>query len=204
MNTKHLYRFAVLILGTALLMFTGCVGGTSKPSDFYLLKALPEIETTELKQTGISLEIGPITMPAYLDRTQIATIGNDHRLNMNQFHRWAEPLKESFNRILADNLAFLLKTVNVYEYPHRRDVSIDFQVEIAVSRFSADKNGKAILAVYWSLIGSDEKTVISRKRSSITAQAKSKTIEAIVAAQNRTIEELSREIAGEIKKKSEK
>lgn len=198
MKTKHLHRFAILLFGAALLLFAGCIGGTSKPSTLYLLKALPESGAAELESGGFSLEIGPITLPAYLDRKQIVFIDKDHRLHVDQFNRWAEPLKDSFGRVLADNLAFLLKTVNVYVYPQRRDIPIDFQIEVTVSRFSADKNGTAILAAYWSIIGSDGKTVLSRKWSSITEEAGSKSFEAIVTAQNRTLEKLSREIVTEI------
>ena len=200
MNNKYLHRFAVFVVSAALLIFLGCVGGTSKSSTFYLLMALPESEATALEQGGISVEIGPVIVPAYLDRSQIASTGNDHKLYMDEFHRWAEPLKDSFGRVLAENLAILLKTANVYMYPQRRGASVDFQVEITVSRFFADTDGTAILAAYWSIVGKDGQTVMSRKRSSITQKAASKELGAIVAAQNRTLQELSREIAAGIQK----
>jgi uncharacterized lipoprotein YmbA len=200
MKRKHLHRSAIVLLGAALLIISGCVGGTSKPSTFYLLKALPESEAAVLEQGGLSLEVGPITVPAYLDRTQIASTGNDHKLYMDEFHRWAEPLKDSFGRVLADNLAILLKTVNVYQYRQRRDVPVDFQVEISVSRFFADADGTAVLAAFWSVAGNNGKTVLSRKRSSISEKAVSKDFEAVVAAQNKTLQELSKQVAAEIQK----
>jgi hypothetical protein len=200
MKRKHLHRSAIVLLGAALLIISGCVGGTSKPSTFYLLKALPESEAAALEQGGLSLEVGPITVPAYLDRTQIASTGNDHKLYMDEFHRWAEPLKNSFGRVLADNLAILLKTVNVYQYPQRREMPVDFQIEISVSCFFADADGTAVLAAYWSVVGNNGKTVLSRKRSSISEKAVSKDFEAVVAAQNKTLQELSQQIAAEIQK----
>ena len=200
MNNKHLYRSAAFVLGAALLIFSGCAVGTSKSSTLYLLKALPESEATALEQGGVSVEIGPIIVPAYLDRTQIATAGDDHKLYMDEFNRWAEPLKDGFGRVLAENLAILLKTANVYSYPQRRNASIDFHVEITVSRFFAEAENTALLVAYWSIIGNDGQSVMSRKRSSITRKVASPELEAIVAAQNKTLQELSREIAAEIQK----
>jgi uncharacterized lipoprotein YmbA len=42
--------------------------------------------------------------------------------------------------------------------------------------------------------------VLSRKRSSISEKAVSKDFEAVVAAQNKTLQELSQQIAAEIQK----
>ncbi len=198
MNKHQLHRSAAVFASAVLLFVFGCAGA-SKPANFYMFKALPESEAAGLKQGGASVEIGPIILPAYLDSTQMATAGDDHRIYTDQFNRWAEPLKDSFGRVLAENLAILLKTVNVYIYPQRREVSADFQIEITVSRFYADTDGNAVLAAYWSVIGESGKTVMARKRSSITRQAASTDVGALVAAQNQTLEQFSREIATTIR-----
>jgi uncharacterized lipoprotein YmbA len=198
MTNKTLHRLVALVLGAALLTLLGCATGTSKPSTFYLLKALPESETAVIEEGGVSVEVGPITVPAYLDRIQIATTADDHRLYVDQFHRWAEPLKDSFGRVIAENLSILLNTANVYILPQRRDVSADYQVELAVSRFSSDAHGTAVLVAYWTIIDNDARMVVVRKRSSITEHAASKDPEAVVAAQNMVLETLSRKIAAAI------
>ena len=197
MCNHYIHRSIVWAIGMVVILFMGCTGA-SKPSTFYLLTPLPESEAVGLEQDGVSIEVGPIVVPSYLDSTQIATAGDDYKVNTDQFNRWAEPLKDTIGRVLSENLAILLKTVNVYIYPQRRDVSADFQVEVTISRFYADKNGNAILAAYWSLIGKDGKTRMTRKRSSITKRAASREIEAIVAAKNEIFVEFSREIANEI------
>jgi uncharacterized lipoprotein YmbA len=200
MKNRHLHRFSMTVLGAALLVIAGCVGGTSKPATFYLLQALPESEALMQTPHRIRLEVGPIAVPAYLDRAQIASVGDDHRLTVDQFNRWAEPLKDSFSRVLAENLAILLETPDVYRYPQRRAMLIDYQIELTVTRFFTDAEGTAILVAYWSLVGDSGKTVVSRKRSFISQPADADTFEAIVAAQNWTLQELSREIATEIQR----
>ena len=199
MNSKHQHRGAVFVVGAVLLLVIGCAG-SSKPSSFYFLPILPESEAVGLKEGGVSIEVGPISVPTYLDTTQITTAGKDNRIYTDQFNRWAEPLKDSFQRVLTENLAILLKTVNVYMFPQRREVAADFQIEITVSRFYAQVDGTAVLTAYFTVIGDDGNTVLARKRSSIAEQAASKDIGAFVAAQSKTLEVFCREIADEIKK----
>jgi hypothetical protein len=192
-----------MILGAALLAMAGCTG-TSKPSTFYLLKTLPEPEAGAPVQGGVSVAVGPISLPAYLDRLPMAAAGDGHVLSVDEFHRWAEPLKDGISRVLAENLAILLKTANVYVYPHRRGVTVDCQVEIAVSRFSAEADGTAVLVAYWSIVGGDGQTVLSRNRSSLVERAASREPGAVVAAQNKVLQDLSQEIAAEIRKLQQK
>ncbi len=156
---------------------------------------MTEPEPPALQQGGLAVEIGPITIPTYLNQAKIATIADNHKLQIDQFNRWAEPLEDGLGRVLAENMAILLNTANVYIYPVGRDVSMDYQVKVAMSRFGADSKGTATLVAFWSIIGNDGQKVMSRRRSAITEQAASKDIDAIVAAQNNTLQKLSREIA---------
>jgi uncharacterized lipoprotein YmbA len=175
----------------------GC-SGTSKPSTFYLLKPIPEPESSSLHQGGPVLEIGPITIPAYLDRTQIATTADGQKLYMDQFNRWAEPLKNSLERVLAENMAILLNTANVYIHPQRHEIATDYQIEIAISRFAADADGTAVLVAYWSVMDNDGRAIMPRKRSLIIEPAASGDMDAIVLAQNKTLQQLSRDITDAI------
>lgn len=191
-NTWNL--FIVLFISVAMLGMVGC-SGTSKTPTFYLLKAMPESSPPSQPQGGVSIEVGPITLPAYLDRTQIATTGDLHVLYMDEFHRWAEPLKDSIGRILAENLAISLETANIYLYPMRRPVSIDYQVEISVSQFLADTDGTVSLVAYWAVLESDGKNAVPRKRTAISKKAASGNLQAVVDTQNMVLQDLSGEIA---------
>lgn len=194
MNHKILRLTAFLIIGALLLLMVGCVGGTTKASTFYLLKAMPESGAT-MQPGGMTVVLGPVTVPTYLKRPQIAITADDHRLHVDQFNRWAEPLGESVERVLLENLAILLTTANVYPYPQLRKGAIDYQVEVTLRRFSADSGGQATLVAYWSIVGNDGQTLLPRRRSVITEQAAAKDLDAVVAAQNKTLQALSREIS---------
>ena len=70
----------VLAIVAAWVSFGGCAAFAPRAdtSSFYILAALPEVDlaadktTTGLK-TNYSVGIGPIELPGYLDRQQIAT-----------------------------------------------------------------------------------------------------------------------------------
>jgi uncharacterized lipoprotein YmbA len=52
--------------------------------------------------------VGPVTVPAAVDRPQIVLRVDANRVALQEQSRWAEPLKESIPRVVASNLAVLL------------------------------------------------------------------------------------------------
>ncbi len=188
---------ASVIMGLSLLVQTGC--GTSKQSQYYLLSALGPTESAK-QDRDVSMGIGPIEFPEYLDRPQIVTRGSRNRLYLGEFDRWAEPLEQNFTGVLAENLAVLLATDEVVEYPWKRSARIDYQVIVWVNRFDATMGGDAVLQVRWSVRDADGHTIVPPRASRIAQPAASANYEAIVQAGSRAVEELSREIAAAILK----
>ena len=48
--------------------------------------------------------------------------------------RWAEPLAETFPRILAQNLSHLLCTKAIFLYPWKYSVKYDYRIDIEIIR----------------------------------------------------------------------
>jgi uncharacterized lipoprotein YmbA len=70
---RFLLPFVVVTLCASVL--GGCAG-KSKPSKFYLLSPVPDAKAGKQVAAGerdLAVGIGPIDLPPYLDRTQIAT-----------------------------------------------------------------------------------------------------------------------------------
>ena len=193
-------RLSLVLIIVVLMVLSACTG-TTRPSNFYVLSALPESETASeaARNENLAIGIGPITLPIYLDRSQIVTRINRNELEMNEFNRWAEPLKENFFRVLAENLSVLLNTVDVTIYPRRMLTPVDYQVGIDVTRYDVASDGKALLIAYWAVLGEGKKILV-KKKSILSAKAASMDYKDIVAAQNRALSDLSRSIASEIKK----
>jgi uncharacterized lipoprotein YmbA len=192
-----------LVLLSALLMVLSACTGTTKPSNFYVLSPLPESEVA-VKGVGdenaLAIGIGPITLPIYLDRAQIVTRISRNELEVDEFNRWAEPLKENFFRVLAENLSVLLNTIDVSIYPRRILTPVNYQVAIDVTRFDVTSDGQALLIAYWAILGQDGRKILLKKKSILRADTASRDYKDIVAAQNQVLSELSRAIAAEIKK----
>jgi uncharacterized lipoprotein YmbA len=188
-----------VLLAVLPLVVAGC--GTSKPSQLYLLRPLRASEVgvpTTADKVALSVLIGPVTLPAYLDRTQVVTLAGDHELVSDEFIRWAEPLQENFSRVLVENLSLLLNTPEVYAFDRRGSTPVDFQIIIDVTRFDTVAQGDAYLTAFWRVVGKGSKAPIIKRKSVFHTAASSAGITQILDAQNQTLTEFSRELAAAI------
>jgi uncharacterized lipoprotein YmbA len=191
-----------ITLTVLLIGLMGCAG-TSKPAKFFLLRSLPEpepgaglsVKAVKDQKRGLSVLIGPITLPAYLDRDQVVTLSRGNELVMDEFVRWAEPLKDNFYRVLMENLSLLLHTPEVYAFDRRGSKSGDFQIIIDVTRFECVAEGGAHLTVFWTVAGKDRKTLPVKRKSVFRSASALQGMKGKVDAQNRSLTEFSRKIA---------
>jgi len=192
---------AVIIMVIIILTSGGCA--TTPPPTFFQLEEPANVQLSGIER-GIAVGVGPLNLPAYLDRPHIVTRATEHRLELSEFNRWAEPLKESMLRVLAVNLSNELETTRVFVFPRRRPVvPIEFTVEINVARFDGRLGGEVVLVARWILLGKEEQ-LISTKVSIIKEQAAGGDYDSLIKAQNRTLKELSKEIAQAISSSIEK
>ena len=189
-------RFCVSVVCLCVLNFLGC--GTSQPSHFYLLRALSPASGSSLaetKQSNLSLGLGPITFPQYLDRPQIVTQASAHEVELAEFHKWAEPLSENTSHVLAENLSALLSTDRIAQYPWKRSIYPDYQLSLEVIQFDGTKSQEAVLKVRWSLLGDDGETVLQEKTSRFSESLRGPDYEDLVEAMSRMLAAFAREIA---------
>jgi uncharacterized protein len=190
--------FAAVMLVFFVMVLNGCIGGSSKPSKFYLLRSIenpPENLPTTGNRDRVAVLVGPITLPAYLDRTQMVTVAGKHELVLEEFNRWAEPLKDGFYRVLMEDLSLLLNTSDVYAYDRDGAPTTDYQVIIDVTRFDSIAGGDAVLTAFWTVSGRDSNSPVMTRKSVFRKPMPSTGITGVVEAQNQTLAELSREIA---------
>lgn len=181
-----------------LLLLSGC-SSTESPR-FYLLNPLPEGVGSgrPISEPCVSLGIGPVRLPEYLDRPQIITRGAGNELVLAQFDRWAEPLSDTFPRVLAENLSRLLCTRTVSLYPWRPSMPHDYRLEVEVIRMDGTPGEVVRLETWWSLSGGPEKKILVARQSRFIEPAQGRDYEAFVQAHNRAITSLCRDIAGAI------
>jgi len=190
-----------LLLCVVGVLLSGCTG-TSGPATFYLLRSTEDASRGSISTVGgsknISILVGPITLPDYLDRTQIVTVAGEHVLALDEFSRWAESLQEGFYRVLLEDLSSLLNTPELYAHDRSGSISADYQVIIDVTRFDAVPGGNAVLTAFWSVNSKDDSVPGIRRKSVFRAPVSGAGFGGVVAAQNQTLTALSREIAAVI------
>jgi len=181
----------------ALTLCLSACAGKSTSSKFYVLSAMPQsaLSATE----GTTIGVLPVAMPDYLDRPQIVTRASENEIKLDEFSRWAEPLKESFTRALVLNLSSLLDTVKVVKTTGSAGFPMALQVGVEVLQFDGALGGDAVLIVKWALFEAGGKKLLLAKKSSFKEPTGAASYEALVAAQSRAVAALSREIAEAIR-----
>ena len=187
----------VVVLLLALVVCLSACAGKSASSKFYVLSSLPQSALSAAE--GTTIGVLPVAMPDYLDRPQIVTRASENEIKIDEFSRWAEPLKESFTRALVQNLSSLLNTAKVIKTTGSTGFPMALQVGVEVVQFDGTLGGDVVLIVKWGLFGEEGKKLLLAKRSSFKEPTGAATYEALVAAQSRAVAALSREIAEAIK-----
>jgi uncharacterized lipoprotein YmbA len=168
------------------------------PSRFFTLTPLSQVEEIATKgvsnPAGISLGIGPISFPGYLDRQEIVTRVAQNQIAVSEHDRWAEPLDENFARVLAQNLSALLRAERINVYPWPIDKKPNYQVDIEVLRFEANAAGDVQLLARWAVRDTSKRNPPQYGDSRISYPARTKSTEASVAALSEALGALSREI----------
>jgi len=109
---------------------------------------------------------------------------------------WAEPLRDGFTRVLAENLSLLLATERVAIFPWQSVVP-EYQVVVNVIQFLGQPGDDVVLVALWGLLGKQGQDLVSKK-SSFREPTGGQDYEALAAAMSRTVAALSRDIAAAI------
>jgi uncharacterized lipoprotein YmbA len=187
------------------LFLAGCgtLAPRPDPSKFFTLSSLPQSEADFNKSRRsaemISLGIGPMKFPGYLDRQEIVFRSTQNRFDVSENDRWAEPLDENFARVLAQNLSLLLGSERITSYPWPSNGKPHYQVDIEVLNFEVNAAREAQLTARWTVIDGRAKTALNLKVTRVVRAAKEKSMDGSVAALSEAVGDLSREIADAVK-----
>jgi uncharacterized lipoprotein YmbA len=196
----HPVMLALVVAAVGASLTVG--GCASEPSRFYLLSAMPgtgSAASAPSGQHGPTIGVGPVTLPRYVDRPQIAARTGPYEITLAEFDRWAEGLDANFSRVLAENLALLLPSARVVMSPWPRATPIDYQIMVDVTQFLGQVGGECLLIADWTIVKGEGEDVLASGRSRFSASAAGKDYAAIVAAMSQTVASLSQELASTIR-----
>jgi uncharacterized lipoprotein YmbA len=196
-------RQSLLVCVTLIMGALLCIGGcATQPSRFYVLSSQPYVDTAPAPASppqGLTIGVGPVNLPPYLDRPQIVTRAGPYELKLAEFDRWAEGLDANFTRVLAENLTLLLPTARVAPYPWSRTTAVDYQVMVEVTHFLSQIGGESVLIADWTLFKGEGQQVLQSGTSRLSAPVAGQGYASVVAAMSQTVADLSREIASATK-----
>ncbi|EIM96157.1 hypothetical protein WQE_35615 [Paraburkholderia hospita] len=184
-----------LCLAVALTMIT-LVGCASSKSEFYTLSAEAPRESVN-RGSPVTVVIGAVTVPELVDRPQIVARAGTNTVNIDEFARWAEPLKSQIPHAVAADLSQLLNTSFVSTLLLSGDPAAVWRVRMDVQRFDADLGDAATVDVLWSVLPPGKASPITG-RSIVREPCAGAGYDAAVAAWSRALAKVSLDIAAGI------
>ncbi len=186
-----------------LLVLSACV--SSPPVRYYSLSPI-DTDYQQDPDDAVMLGIGPLSIPDYLNRSQIVTRDVDAQMRVDDFSRWTEPLTDSMHRIISTDVDNLLHGVVVVRYPYDAVVRshLDYRLVGDVNRFDADSSGLVVLEIQWAIVDTEANLLVPVRRNRYQAQmVTSGDFGAMVAAMNDVLSQFSRDVAGRLKAASQ-
>ncbi|MEJ2233611.1 MAG: PqiC family protein [Syntrophobacterales bacterium] len=200
---KNRARFGNNGLAFLLLLFLLAACSSTPPTKFYKLNSLPTVQQENPAAhlgEDISIGVGPVEFPEFLNRPQIVTRKSQNQVEIAEFHRWAGSFPRDFSRVLAMNISILLPTDRVAVYPWGEQFSPTYRIKLDVEQFDGRLGERVVLDVTWMVADQEGTNKLLVRRSLVEEPVLDKTYEALVVAESNALATLSRIIVQEIRK----
>ncbi len=177
-----------------LLLFAGAgCGGSAQ--EYYRLSAAPA--GADHRSGGVHIGVGPISLPAYVDRAELVYQSSDNRFEVPANAHWVGSLRENVARVLADDLGTALHSGRVALYPWPAGAQPDYTVSADIRQFHGISGDDAILEVSWHLKANGH--TIRQSRDTLREPIQGDGYNAVVAAESRLLEQFAARIARSIR-----
>ena len=147
---------------------------------------------------GPSIVITQTSLPELIDRPQLVVRRSDNRVSIDEYQRWAEPLRRDIPRVVADELGRQLNSGRVMSLPvNGQAFEADFRLLLDVQRLDVVEGQGANADIVWRLQPHQGKPIVGR--SVLREASSSDAPEALVAAQQRVLKAVATEIAQQVR-----
>ena len=183
----------MIVLCTLAALAAGCA--STPPSRYYTLSS---IATPATILSSISVEVGPVLVPAVVDRPEIVVTAGANEVRLEEFNRWATPLQDNLSRVIAENLLAMLGTLRVSLFPQTFSATADYRVAIEVQRFESVPGTSATLDAVW-IVRRTKDGKEQAGRTSVHEAVRNNSYDALAAAHSRAVARLSQDITDVIR-----
>ena len=193
MKKSSILRTVYLTMVVGVMMLTAC--GRTPPAEFYSLQPVELSSPVGSIPPNVALAVGPVAVPADIDRTEIVTRDAGNQVSFSQYHRWAGPLQQSIASVLAQNIGTLLKTDRVTPFTRENIFQPTHRIVININRFDSQLSKEFLLNATWSIKELKGSKLLLVRNSIIRESLTSSTYEDLVAVQSKALAALSEEMA---------
>ena len=175
-----------------IILMAGCA--STPAARYYTLSAAP---TPAATPSDLSVVVGPVSVPAVVDRPQVVVTAGPNQVQIEEFARWASPLQNNIARVVAENLVALLGTPHVTLFPQTLSTDAGYRAVIEVQGFESTPGEAATLDAVWTVRRmKDGKT--DTGRTTVREAVQEKDYDALAAAHSRAVGRLSQDIANAV------
>ena len=187
-----------LLLALAMAA-AGC--GTAPKEQYYTLAfpvagAAPEAIASPA--APVSVFVGPVSVPESVDRSPMVLRTSPTQVDIDDFHRWAEPLKSAIPRVLAESLTRELGSPRVMASRAASSMPFDYRVAVEIQRFESSLAEGAALDALWTV--TPDKGAPRTGRSVLREPNGSGDRAGVAAAHGRALQRMAKEIAEAVKR----
>jgi len=135
-----------------ILLITALVSGCASPSTkFYTLSSVPIVKLLpKIDPYAIAIAIDSVKVPDLVDRAQIVSRQGTTEVAIDEFARWADPLKNQIARVVAADLGHFIPEAMVTTYPQQVDDNA-YHISINVEAFDSSMGDSVTISALWSV-----------------------------------------------------
>lgn len=167
--------------------------GRSKDAQMYMLNPLPPSKNSNKPYSHLRIGIDEVNTPSYMSKPQLMIHCTPHRLQLEEFHQWAEALDKNVTRVVATNLATLLPGAIVQSAPWDSKFKPNYHLQINISQFEIDFNGNSLLRAEYLIYHEDE--IIKKRDVYYRIKVNPVDIDNLVISMNSNLTRLTQDIA---------
>ncbi len=193
MEKSRIIRIVYLTIVVGAMMLTAC--GRTPPAKFYALQPVELSSAGRSLPRNVALAVGPVAIPAAVDRAEIVTRDAGNEVSFSEYHRWAGPLSKSIASVMAQNIGTLLDTERVTPFTRENIFQPTHRVVVNINRYDSQLSKEFLLDATWSIKELKGSKLLLVQNSIIRESLASSTYEGLVAAQSKALAALSQKIA---------
>ncbi|MEP7296347.1 MAG: PqiC family protein [Burkholderiales bacterium] len=185
----------LVALLVSVLAALGLAAACSTPSfHFYTLSAA---NVPAAPATNLVVALGPVTVPAVVDRPEMVVSTGANQVMLDDTHRWASPLPDNLARVMAEDLALMLGSPRVIQFGQALAPQTDYRVAVDFRSFDSMLGSYASVDAIWTIHRTKDRK-LQAGHTAVRESVADPSYQALAGAHSRAVAKLSQDIAAAI------